>query len=212
MPRPPQHRWPTPWPGWPRRWSRRARTPATPRREGRARRSPPARSSPADAAATAAGEAVPARVPLRLPGGMFDDSVEAAEHLLRTPGVGPGGRRLQRDDDGVARARRRPSSAGGCSPRCPTSPHRTSTPVELVFDGAEVEPLSVPAPTRRAGTGAVLGPRGRGRRRDHRPGGPHPRRHARDRGVERQPGAHGRAPAGRQPPPRPPARRRCSRR
>ena len=44
----------------------------------------------------------------------------------RAPAAGAGrragGRRLQRDHDGLARARRRPSSAGGCSPRCPTWP------------------------------------------------------------------------------------------
>ena len=124
-----------------------ARTPAAPRREGRARRSPPARSSPPTRAATAAGEAVPARVPLRLPGGMFDDSVEAAEHLLRTPGAvlvvdGYNVTMTGWPELPAAEQRRRLLAAVS------DLAHRTSTPVELVFDGAEVEPLSVPAPTR----------------------------------------------------------------
>jgi predicted RNA-binding protein with PIN domain len=102
---------------------------------------------PADAAATPAGEAVPARVPLRLPGGMFDDSVEAAEHLLRTPGAvlvvdGYNVTMTGWPDLPAAEQRRRLLAAVS------DLAHRTSTPVELVFDGAEVEPLSVPAPTR----------------------------------------------------------------
>ncbi len=102
---------------------------------------------PADAAATPAGEAVPARVPLRLPGGMFDDSVEAAEHLLRTPGsvlVVDGYNVTMTGWPELPAAEQRRRLLAAVSDLA----HRTSTPVELVFDGAEVEPLSVPAPTR----------------------------------------------------------------
>jgi predicted RNA-binding protein with PIN domain len=102
---------------------------------------------PADTAATPAGEAVPARVPLRLPGGMFDDSVEAAEHLLRTPGavlVVDGYNVTMTGWPELAAAEQRRRLLAAVSDLA----HRTSTPVELVFDGAEVEPLFVPAPTR----------------------------------------------------------------
>ena len=102
---------------------------------------------PADAAAAPAGEAVPARVPLRLPGGVFDDSIEAAEHLLRAPGAvlvvdGYNVTMTGWPELPAAEQRRRLLAAVS------DLAHRTSTPVELVFDGAEVEPLSVPAPTR----------------------------------------------------------------
>jgi predicted RNA-binding protein with PIN domain len=93
-----------------------------------------------------AGEGA-ARVPLRLPGGVFDDSIEAAEHLLRSPGAvlvvdGYNVTMTGWPELPAAEQRRRLLAAlSGLA-------HRTSTPVELVFDGAEVEPLSVPAPTR----------------------------------------------------------------
>lgn len=102
---------------------------------------------PAGAAAAPAGEAVPARVPLRLPGGVFDDSIEAAEHLLRAPGAvlvvdGYNVTMTGWPELPAAEQRRRLLAAVS------DLAHRTSTPVELVFDGADVEPLSVPAPTR----------------------------------------------------------------
>ena len=102
---------------------------------------------PADAAAALAGEAVPARVPLRLPGGVFDDSVEAAEHLLRAPGavlVVDGYNVTMTGWPELPAAEQRQRLLAAVSDLA----HRTSTPVELVFDGADVEPLSVPAPTR----------------------------------------------------------------
>jgi predicted RNA-binding protein with PIN domain len=102
---------------------------------------------PAGAVADAAGEAVAARVPLRLPGGVFDDSIEAAEHLLRAPGavlVVDGYNVTMTGWPELPAAEQRRRLLGAVSDLA----HRTSTPVELVFDGAEVEPLSVPAPTR----------------------------------------------------------------
>jgi predicted RNA-binding protein with PIN domain len=110
-------------------------------------------------AGTAAGPAVPApapgghddsgarRVPLSLPGGVFDDSVEAADHLLRTPGVilivdGYNVSMTGWPDAGAAEQRRRLVAA------LHDLAARTSTPSEVVFDGAEVEALAVPAPRR----------------------------------------------------------------
>ena len=87
------------------------------------------------------------RTPVALPGGVFDDSVEAAEHLLRTPGVVlvVDGYNVSmegwRDLGKAAQRRRLVAEVSDLA-------HRTSTPVEVVFDGAEVEPLTVPAPLR----------------------------------------------------------------
>jgi predicted RNA-binding protein with PIN domain len=102
---------------------------------------------PAGAAAGDAGEVVAARVPLRLPGGVFDDSIEAAGYLLRAPGAvlvvdGYNVTMTGWPELPAAEQRRRLLAA------LSDLAHRTSTPVELVYDGAEVEPLSVPAPTR----------------------------------------------------------------
>ena len=87
------------------------------------------------------------REPVALPGGMFDDTVEAAEHLLRTPGATlvVDGYNVTMEgwpELGAAAQRRRLVVA------LSDLAARTSTLVELVFDGAEVEPLTVPAPTR----------------------------------------------------------------
>ena len=87
------------------------------------------------------------RVPLTLPGGMFDDSVEAADHLLRIPGV-----TLIVDGYNVSMAGWPDAGAAEQRRRLVASLHdlaaRTSTPSEVVFDGAEVEALAVPAPRR----------------------------------------------------------------
>ena len=100
-------------------------------------------------AGTTAAPQVPRarREPLALPGGMFDDTVEAAEHLLRTPGAAlvVDGYNVTMEgwpELGAAAQRRRLVVA------LSDLAARTSTKVELVFDGAEVEPLTVPAPTR----------------------------------------------------------------
>jgi predicted RNA-binding protein with PIN domain len=89
------------------------------------------------------------RMPVPLPGGVLDDSVDAAIHLLRTPGVVlvvdgynvtmTGWRELG------ARAQRRRLVAALADLAA-----RTSTRVELVFDGADVGdgPVTVPAPAR----------------------------------------------------------------
>ncbi len=113
-------------------------------------------SAPASVAGTAAGSApsapgatadTPQRVPLTLPGGVFDDSVEAAEHLLRAPGAvllvdGYNVTMTGWPDLSAAEQRRRLVAAVS------DLAHRTATAVEVVFDGAEVEPLSIPAPMR----------------------------------------------------------------
>jgi predicted RNA-binding protein with PIN domain len=88
-----------------------------------------------------------ARIPLSLPGGVFDDSVEAAEHLLRTPNavlVVDGYNVTMTGWPELPKAEQRRRLVVEVSELA----HRTSTPVELVFDGAEVEPLPVPAPLR----------------------------------------------------------------
>lgn len=87
------------------------------------------------------------RRPVELPGGVFDDSVEAAAHLLRTPGavLVVDGYNLTMEgwpDLGVADQRRR--LVRGLSDLA----HRTATHVEVVFDGADVEPLTVPSSSR----------------------------------------------------------------
>ncbi len=99
------------------------------------------------AAGVDAAGAAPLRVPLALPGGVFDDSVEAAEHLLRAPGAvlvvdGYNVTMTGWPELPAAEQRRRLVAAAS------DLAHRTATAVELVFDGAEVEPLSVPAPMR----------------------------------------------------------------
>ena len=116
-------------------------------------------SAPGSSAATAEGvtppsppgaagaAATPQRVPLTLPGGVFDDSVEAAEHLLRAPGAvllvdGYNVTMTGWPELPAAEQRRRLVAAVS------DLAHRTATAVEVVFDGAEVEPLSVPAPMR----------------------------------------------------------------
>jgi len=87
------------------------------------------------------------RVPLALPGGMFDDSVEAAEHLLRAPGavLVVDGYNVTMTGwpelDGPGQRRRLVDAVSDLA-------LRTSTAVELVFDGAEVEPLTPPPPSR----------------------------------------------------------------
>lgn len=103
---------------------------------------PPAAAPPG--AAAGAGRS---RAPVALPGGVFDDSPEAAEHLLRTPGavlVVDGYNVTMTGWPGLPAAEQRQRLVGAVSDLA----HRTSTQVELVFDGAEVEPLSVPAPLR----------------------------------------------------------------
>jgi predicted RNA-binding protein with PIN domain len=87
------------------------------------------------------------RVPISLPGGVFDDSVEAAEHLLRAPGAvlvvdGYNVTMSGWPDLGASDQRRRLVAA------LSDLAARTSTQVELVFDGAEVSPVPVPSPTR----------------------------------------------------------------
>lgn len=88
------------------------------------------------------------RVPLALPGGVFDDSVEAAEHLLRTPGVvlivdGYNVSMTGWPELGAADQRRRLVAA------LHELAARTATHTEVVFDGADVDAVPVPAPRRR---------------------------------------------------------------
>ena len=87
------------------------------------------------------------RVPVMLPGGVFDDTPEAAEYLLRTPGIvlvvdGYNVSMQGWPELTVADQRRRLVTA------LVDLAARTATPVEVVFDGAEVDPMSLPAPRR----------------------------------------------------------------
>ena len=78
---------------------------------------------------------------------MFDDTVEAAEHLLRTPGavlVVDGYNVTMEGWPELRAADQRRRLVVALSDLAA----RTATRVELVFDGAEVEPLSVPSPAR----------------------------------------------------------------
>jgi predicted RNA-binding protein with PIN domain len=101
---------------------------------------PPAR------AGEAPGRGAPApvrRVPLPLPGGLLDDSVEAAEHLLRTPGTlllvdGYNVTMTGWPELPVGEQRRRLLGALG------EAAARTGAAVDVVFDGADVEPISAP--------------------------------------------------------------------
>jgi predicted RNA-binding protein with PIN domain len=87
------------------------------------------------------------RVPQALPGGMFDDTVEAAEHLLRAPGAvlvvdGYNVTMTGWPELGAADQRRRLVTA------LSDLAARTASHVELVFDGADIDPVPVPAPAR----------------------------------------------------------------
>src|SRR6201999_1834424 len=88
------------------------------------------------------------RVPLPLPGGLLDDSIEAVEHLLRAPGLlllvdGYNVTMTGWPELPVVEQRRRLLVALG------ETAARTGTEVDVVFDGADVEPLSVPRQVRR---------------------------------------------------------------
>jgi predicted RNA-binding protein with PIN domain len=87
------------------------------------------------------------RVPIRLPGGIFDDSVEAAGYLLRVPGAllvvdGYNVSMTGWPELSVADQRRRLVAA------LAELAARTSTPTDVVFDGADVGPVPVPGPVR----------------------------------------------------------------
>ena len=102
----------------------------------------------ADAGAGAGRDGASARrVPVRLPGGLFDDSVEAAEHLLRTPGAV-----LLVDGYNVSMTAWPGLPVGTQRRRLVTTlgelALRTSTHAEVVFDGADVDAVPVPAPAR----------------------------------------------------------------
>jgi predicted RNA-binding protein with PIN domain len=78
------------------------------------------------------------RVPIALPGGVLDDSVEAVEHLLRAPGVlllvdGYNVTMTGWPELSVGEQRRRLLSTLG------EAAARTGAAVEVVFDGADVE-------------------------------------------------------------------------
>ena len=97
----------------------------------------------------AAGDRPPAprRVPLRLPGGVFDDSVEAADHLLRASGVVlvvDGYNVSMTGWPGMRAAEQRHRLVGALAELAA----RTATETEIVFDGAEVTSPLVPASVR----------------------------------------------------------------
>jgi predicted RNA-binding protein with PIN domain len=90
------------------------------------------------------------RTPVALPGGLLDDSVAAAEHLLRTPDAvlvvdGYNVTMTGWPDLGAAEQRRRLVAL------LSELAARTCNRVEVVFDGAEVDggAVTVPAPARR---------------------------------------------------------------
>jgi predicted RNA-binding protein with PIN domain len=88
-------------------------------------------------------DAPPRRVPLPLPGGLLDDSVEAVEHLLRAPGLlllvdGYNVTMTGWPELPVGEQRRKLLAALG------EMAARTGVRVEVVFDGADVEPLTTP--------------------------------------------------------------------
>jgi predicted RNA-binding protein with PIN domain len=89
------------------------------------------------------------RTPVALPGGLLDDSVAAAEHLLRTPGavlVVDGYNVTMTGWPELAAAEQRRRLVALLADLAA----RTSTRMELVFDGAEVDTgtITVPAPAR----------------------------------------------------------------
>jgi predicted RNA-binding protein with PIN domain len=91
--------------------------------------------------------AAPRRVPLRLPGGIFDDSVEAAEHLLRSPDVAlvvDGYNVTMTGWPTLAAAEQRRRLVGALAEVAA----RTSTEIDIVFDGADIGAVPVPAPVR----------------------------------------------------------------
>jgi predicted RNA-binding protein with PIN domain len=113
--------------------------------------SPPS-PTPSDGRRGAAGLAPPShagrRRALELPGGVFDDTVEAAAHLLRTPGSvlivdGYNVSMTAWPTLAVADQRRRLIAA------LYDLALRTATPTEVVFDGAEVDAVTVPSTGRR---------------------------------------------------------------
>ena len=93
-------------------------------------------------------EGVPARrAPLRLPGGIFDDSVEAVVHLLRAQGVVlvvDGYNVTMTGWPSLAAADQRRRLVGVLAELAA----RTSTEIDVVFDGADVGAVRVPAPVR----------------------------------------------------------------
>ncbi|HEX6237164.1 MAG TPA: NYN domain-containing protein [Acidimicrobiales bacterium] len=97
--------------------------------------------------APAASPPARGRRPLTLPGGMFDDSPEAADHLLRTPGA-----RLVVDGYNVSMAGWPDLPVAGQRDRLVRAlselAARTATPIDVVFDGADVGPVPVPAAVR----------------------------------------------------------------
>jgi predicted RNA-binding protein with PIN domain len=89
------------------------------------------------------------RTPVALPGGLLDDSVAAAQHLLRTPGavlVVDGYNVTMTGWPELAAAEQRRRLVALLADLAA----RTSTRMELVFDGAEVDTgtITVPAPAR----------------------------------------------------------------
>jgi predicted RNA-binding protein with PIN domain len=109
----------------------------------------PAEAAPASAPVTTAALRGVRRTPVALPGGVLDDSVAAAEHLLRTPNavlVVDGYNVSMTGWPELAAAEQRRRLVALLADLAA----RTSTRVELVFDGAEVDGggIAVPAPAR----------------------------------------------------------------
>jgi predicted RNA-binding protein with PIN domain len=105
--------------------------------------------APTGAPATEPAAGGERRTPMPLPGGLLDDSVAAAEHLLRIPNavlVVDGYNVTMTGWPGLGAADQRRRLVALLSDLAA----RTSTRVELVFDGAEVDggAIAVPAPAR----------------------------------------------------------------
>lgn len=112
---------------------------------------PPARPSAPEPLRSVPTAAAPSerRIPVALPGGVLDDSVAAAEYLLRTPDavlVVDGYNVTMTGWPGLAAADQRRRLVALLADLAA----RTSTRVELVFDGAAVDAgtITVPAPAR----------------------------------------------------------------
>lgn len=110
-------------------------------------RSPPADATPMQRPPPPARP--PRRVPVRLPPAVFDDSVEAAEHLVRTGGVvvlvdGYNASLAYRSDLPIAELRARFTDA------LTELAARTGADIHVVFDGAEQATPPAGAPARRA--------------------------------------------------------------
>jgi predicted RNA-binding protein with PIN domain len=112
---------------------------------GRGGAAPRMRAGGTPSAAGGTAGAAPRRVPAALPPAMFDDSVEAAEHLVRVPGAllivdGYNATLSASPWSELALAEQRQRLVDALSELAA----RTQVAVEVVFDGSDVGPAPVP--------------------------------------------------------------------